>query len=120
MVDKIVEERKTAMDKNEVKGLPNDAIDALLRDSGESDGMQQHRLPLDFISGNIIEMMIPGEETVPTAMTLAVKFLVDNPAALAHLVVRIFFYWISRFDGNQKLYAFLCLKISLANNFKNI
>lgn len=86
MVDKIVEARKTAMDKNEEKGLPNDAINALLRDRGESDGMQQHRLPLDFISGNIIEMMIPGEETVPTAMTLAVKFLVDNPAALAHLL----------------------------------
>lgn len=72
------------IEKNEAKALPNDAIDVLLRDSGESDG-----IPLDFISGNIIEMMIPGEETVPTAMTLAVKFLVDNPVALAHMVVRI-------------------------------
>ncbi|KAK6125711.1 hypothetical protein DH2020_040544 [Rehmannia glutinosa] len=86
IVDKIVEDRKMAMEKMEEKTSPNDAIDVLLRDSGESDEMQ-HRLPLDFISGNIIEMMIPGEETVPTAMTLAVKFLVDNPVALAHLVV---------------------------------
>ncbi|KAJ4866633.1 3-epi-6-deoxocathasterone 23-monooxygenase [Raphanus sativus] len=31
-------------------------------------------------------MMIPGEETMPTAMTLAVKFLSDNPVALAKLV----------------------------------
>ncbi|KAK6125692.1 hypothetical protein DH2020_040558 [Rehmannia glutinosa] len=85
IVDKIVEDRKMAMEKMEEKTSPNDAIDVLLRDSGESDEMQ-HRLPLDFISGNIIEMMIPGEETVPTAMTLAVKFLVDNPVALAHLV----------------------------------
>ncbi|KAI3451008.1 hypothetical protein Pfo_007673 [Paulownia fortunei] len=86
MVNKIIEERKMAMEKTEEKALPNDAIDVLLRDTGESDEMQSHRLPLDFISGNIIEMMIPGEETVPTAMTLAVKFLIDNPVALAHLV----------------------------------
>ncbi|KAL0378300.1 UNVERIFIED_CONTAM: 3-epi-6-deoxocathasterone 23-monooxygenase CYP90C1 [Sesamum radiatum] len=86
MVNKIIKERKNAMEKTEENGPPNDAIDVLLRDTGDSDEMQQRRLPLDFISGNIIEMMIPGEETVPTAMTLAVKFLIDNPIALAHLV----------------------------------
>lgn len=75
------------MEKKESKEFPDDAIDVLLRDNtGESDELQQ--LPVDSISGNIIEMMIPGEETVPTAMTLAVKFLTDNPVALAHLVVR--------------------------------
>ncbi|KAL2497708.1 3-epi-6-deoxocathasterone 23-monooxygenase [Abeliophyllum distichum] len=77
MVSRIVEDRKMAMEKTEDKGFPNDVIDVLLRDAGESDGT--HCLPLDFISGNIIEMMIPGEETVPTAMTVAVKFLTDNP-----------------------------------------
>ncbi|KAL0349556.1 UNVERIFIED_CONTAM: 3-epi-6-deoxocathasterone 23-monooxygenase CYP90C1 [Sesamum radiatum] len=86
MVNKIIKERKNAMQKTEENGPQNDAIDVLLRDTGYSDEMQQRRLPLDFISGNIIEMMIPGEETVPTAMTLAVKFLIDNPVALAHLV----------------------------------
>lgn len=70
--------------KKEEREVANDAIDVLLRDTDE----QQNGLPLDFISGNIIEMMIPGEETVPTAMTLAVKFLVDSPLALARLVVR--------------------------------
>lgn len=74
------------MEKKEDQEVPNDAIDVLLRDTDE----HQNRLPLDFISGNIIEMMIPGEETVPTAMTLAVKFLIDNPVALAHLVVRTY------------------------------
>ncbi|GER40400.1 cytochrome P450, partial [Striga asiatica] len=86
MVNKIVEERKAAMNKNNEKSQPNDAIDVLLCNFNELSDEIQHRLPLDFISGNIVEMMIPGEETVPTAMTLAVKFLVDNPAALAHLV----------------------------------
>lgn len=87
MVRKMVDDRKRAMEKNEMKGSdsPNDAIDVLLRDTGESDGTQQ-RLPLDFISGNIIEMMIPGEDSVPMIMTLAIKFLSDNPAALARLV----------------------------------
>ncbi|XP_024975123.1 3-epi-6-deoxocathasterone 23-monooxygenase [Cynara cardunculus var. scolymus] len=87
MVRKMVDDRKRAMEKNETKGpdSPNDAIDVLLRDTGESDGTQQ-RLPLDFISGNIIEMMIPGEDSVPMIMTLAIKFLSDNPTALARLV----------------------------------
>ncbi|GJR01212.1 1-phosphatidylinositol-3-phosphate 5-kinase FAB1B-like protein [Tanacetum coccineum] len=86
MVRKIVDDRKSAMEKNESKGsgLPNDVIDVLLRDTGESDGSQQ-QLPLDFISENIIEMMIPGE--VPMIMTLAVKYLSDNPAAFACLVM---------------------------------
>lgn len=76
------------MEKNEEKGSgsPSDVIDVLLRDTGESDGAHQ-RLPLDFISGNIIEMMIPGEDSVPMIMTLAIKYLSDNPTALACLVV---------------------------------
>lgn len=86
MVNKFIEERKMAMEQTQEKGLPNDAIDVLLRNTEETDDMQHHRLPVDFLSGNIIEMMIPGEETVPTAMTLAVKFLSDNPIPLAHLV----------------------------------
>ncbi|KAK9061180.1 hypothetical protein SSX86_018360 [Deinandra increscens subsp. villosa] len=92
MVRKVVDDRKTTM-KNEAKnpGLPNDVIDVLLRDTGESDGTQQG-LPLDFISENIIEMMIPGEDSVPMIMTLAVKYLSDNPTALACLV-----------DENEKL-----------------
>ncbi|XP_051120642.1 3-epi-6-deoxocathasterone 23-monooxygenase CYP90C1 [Andrographis paniculata] len=86
-VEKIIEERKLIMVKTqEKKELPNDAIDVLLRDSDELEEMLDHKLPPNFISGNIIEMMIPGEETVPTAMTLAVKFLGDHPIALAHLV----------------------------------
>lgn len=87
MLNKIIEKRKMSMEKTEGnEKLPVDVVDALLRDLGESEEMQQHQLPLDFIGGNIIEMMIPGEETVPTAMTLAVKFLTDSPVALAHLV----------------------------------
>ena len=86
MVKKIVEERKLAMEETDEKGMANDAVDVLLRDSEEANEKQS--LPLDFISGNIIEMMIPGEETVPMAMTLAVKFLTDCPVALHQSMVR--------------------------------
>lgn len=85
-VRKIVEERQLAMDRSDgddLKGAANDAVDVFLRDSGEVNEKQS--LTLDLITGNIIEMMIPGEETMPTAMTLAVFFLGQCPAALEQL-----------------------------------
>lgn len=85
VVKKIVEERKIAMERSDEKGNIEDVVDLLLREYGEANEMQS--LPLDFISDNIIEMMIPGEETVPTAMTLAVKFLSDCPVALKQMTV---------------------------------
>lgn len=95
VVKEIIEEKKLHIrtkkkgdDRNQDGSVTsvNDVLDLLLRDTLESDGSQPH-LPFNSISGNVIEMMIPGEETVPTAMTLAVKFLGDNPLALERLVV---------------------------------
>lgn len=86
MVRRIVEERKLAMEKSQEKGRVEDVLDLLLRENGE--GNEKQSLPLDFITDSIIEMMIPGEETVPMAMTLAVKFLSDCPVAIAQLTVR--------------------------------
>uniref|UniRef100_A0A2P2MPX2 22alpha-hydroxysteroid 23-monooxygenase n=1 Tax=Rhizophora mucronata TaxID=61149 RepID=A0A2P2MPX2_RHIMU len=88
MVRKVVEERKDAMDMEEESSkafntTAKDVVDALLRDKDELNERQP--LPLDFISGNVVEMMIPGEETMPTAMTLAVKFLGDSPVALKQI-----------------------------------
>ncbi|CAL1360924.1 unnamed protein product [Linum trigynum] len=83
MVKRIVDGRKMEMEMTADgggKAAPRDAVDVLL---GETD--EKHLLPLDFVSANILEMMIPGEETVPTAMTLAVKFLSDCPVALNQL-----------------------------------
>ena len=92
IVGQIVEKRKMAMENNnnntqeKERGAGNDVVDVLLQESCDSD--ETRRLPLDFITGNIIEMMIPGEETVPMAMSLAVKYLSDNPVVLEHLRVR--------------------------------
>ncbi|OVA08717.1 Cytochrome P450 [Macleaya cordata] len=84
MVRKIVEEKKMKMDRGHERGSTvTDAADVLLSDSGEANEMQG--LPLDFISGNLIEMMIPGEDSVPMVMTLAVKYLSQCPLALQEL-----------------------------------
>lgn len=84
-VERIVQERKLSIEESDGNGTPNDALDVLLYDNGEPN--EKQCLPMDFICGNIIEMMIPGEETVPTAMTLAIKFLSDSPVALKQLLV---------------------------------
>lgn len=86
VVERIVEERKISMEKSDGNGGINDTLDVLLNDMDEQN--DRRRFSSDFICGNIIEMMIPGEETVPTAMTLAVKFLTDFPEALKELKVK--------------------------------
>ncbi|XP_027185071.1 3-epi-6-deoxocathasterone 23-monooxygenase CYP90C1-like [Coffea eugenioides] len=91
VVRSIIQQRKMAAleEKQGTNGLLNDVIDVLLRDAFESSSAAeeaQPRLPLDSIGENLIELMIPGEETVPTALTLAVKFLSDSPVVLARLL----------------------------------
>ncbi|KAG8045585.1 hypothetical protein GUJ93_ZPchr0008g14021 [Zizania palustris] len=57
---------------------PRDAIDVLIGDgSGE--------LTDELISDNMIDLMIPAEDSVPVLITLAVKFLSDCPLALHQL-----------------------------------
>ncbi|KAK6922658.1 Cytochrome P450 [Dillenia turbinata] len=83
LINRILEERRPELDKPEGKGAVRDAADVLLRDP-EIRKEAQH-LPSDFVSHNIVEMMIPGE-TVTAALTLSVKFLGDSPVALNRLV----------------------------------
>ena len=93
MVRNIVEERKKLQKDNNggdhgdtVAVAVNDVVDVLLRDKVDSNSSS--RLTPEMISQNIIEMMVPGEETLPTAMTIALKFLSDSPLALSKLQVR--------------------------------
>ncbi|KAF5751278.1 3-epi-6-deoxocathasterone 23-monooxygenase-like isoform X2 [Tripterygium wilfordii] len=58
--------------------VPRDVVDVLLNDASE-------QLTDGLIADNMIDMMIPGEDSVPVLMTLAVKFLSDCPAALQQL-----------------------------------
>jgi 3-epi-6-deoxocathasterone 23-monooxygenase len=90
MVRKIVEERMKKINDNNAEDhcAVNDVVDALLRDKSELyNSSSSSSLVVEMISQNIIEFMIPGEETLPTAMTLALKFLSDSPLALSKLMV---------------------------------
>ncbi|THU71062.1 hypothetical protein C4D60_Mb08t31570 [Musa balbisiana] len=40
---------------------------------------------IEFICGAIIEMMIPGQDSVPMTTTLAIKYMTDYPAAINKL-----------------------------------
>lgn len=88
MVRKIVEERKKVVKDNinDHGDAVKDVVDVLLGGKGDSNS-RAHMSP-EMISQNIIEFMIPGEETLPTAMTIALKFLTDSPLALSKLRVR--------------------------------
>lgn len=83
LIKRIIEE-KINTDK---QGTPRDVADVLLNEMNNASGNQ--RPTVDSICNNILEMMIPGEDSVPTLMTLAVKFLSDHPSALKRLLVKL-------------------------------
>ncbi|KAE9467913.1 hypothetical protein C3L33_00180, partial [Rhododendron williamsianum] len=58
--------------------IPRDVADVLLKDESE-------KLTDELISDNMIDLMIPGEDSVPVLITLAVKYLSDCPSALQEL-----------------------------------
>ncbi|OMO66307.1 Cytochrome P450 [Corchorus olitorius] len=58
--------------------VPKDVADVLLNDASEL-------FTDDLIADNIIDFMIPGEDSVPILITLAIKYLSDCPAALHQL-----------------------------------
>jgi steroid 3-oxidase len=60
--------------------IPRDAIDALISDSND-------QLTDELISDNMVDFMIPAEDSVPTLITLVIKFLSDCPLALHQLEV---------------------------------
>ncbi|KAK4361827.1 hypothetical protein RND71_017068 [Anisodus tanguticus] len=74
LIENIIQEKR---DKN-VPTLTEDVADVLLNDTSEE-------LTDELISDNMIDLMIPGEDSVPVLITLAVKYLSDCPAALQQL-----------------------------------
>lgn len=77
LVGKIIQERRNM---NQVSNVPKDVLDVLLNDTSEL-------LTDTLISDNMIDLMIPGEDSVPVLVTLAIKYLSDCPAALQQLMV---------------------------------
>ncbi|KAK8296752.1 hypothetical protein V6Z12_D05G143900 [Gossypium hirsutum] len=75
IVHKIIQSKR---DSSMSSMVPKDVVDVLLKDASEL-------LTDDLIADNMIDMMIPGEDSVPVLMTLAIKYLSDCPAALHQL-----------------------------------
>nr|GMC53852.1 3-epi-6-deoxocathasterone 23-monooxygenase [Ipomoea batatas] len=79
LIQGIIEGRR---EKKTSKVITNDVADVLLNDNSEE-------LTDELISDNMIDLMIPGEDSVPVLITLAIKYLSDCPAALQQLTIRI-------------------------------
>ncbi|KAL6996344.1 hypothetical protein U1Q18_006475 [Sarracenia purpurea var. burkii] len=74
VVQRIIQDKRSSG----MPEFPKDVAEVLLNDESE-------KLTDDLISDNLIDLMIPGEDSVPVLITLAVKFLSDCPAALLQL-----------------------------------
>jgi len=78
LIQRIIQEKRRrleVLDGGEgPRAPPRDAIDVLI--SGGSD---------ELISDNMIDLMIPAEDSVPVLITLAVKYLSECPLALQQL-----------------------------------
>ncbi|KAK2983818.1 hypothetical protein RJ640_008494 [Escallonia rubra] len=76
LVHKVIQEKR---ESNSIDStVPKDVVDVLLNDTSEL-------LTDELISDNMIDLMIPGEDSVPVLMALTVKYLSDCPAALQQL-----------------------------------
>lgn len=113
-VKNLITERMKRTHKNGVV----DVIDVLLNEMSEGSEL---KLSTDFICGNIVEMMVPGDESVPAVMTLAVKYLSDHPLVLKQLLVNaykddsflklvtIFLFGIKLRSDKLVVYCFICV-----------
>lgn len=88
LVKKIIHARKNISDHETQSKGPKDVIDVLLSDTSG-------QLTEDLIADNMIDMMIPGEDSVPVLLALAVKYLSDCPAALQQLMVPFIYLFYS-------------------------
>ncbi|WVZ72680.1 hypothetical protein U9M48_021099 [Paspalum notatum var. saurae] len=74
----IQEKRRRRLGALDGSAPPRDAIDVLI--SGGSDELTD-----ELISDNMIDLMIPAEDSVPVLITLAVKYLSECPLALQQM-----------------------------------
>ncbi|XP_042451085.1 cytochrome P450 90D2-like [Zingiber officinale] len=74
----IAEKRAEQADGGRSQRRSRDAVDVLIDDASDE-------LTDDLISDNMIDLMIPAEDSVPVLITLAVKYLSECPLALRHL-----------------------------------
>ncbi|KAJ4958382.1 hypothetical protein NE237_025493 [Protea cynaroides] len=74
LVHEIIQDRR----KSSSPSNPRDVLDVLVSDTSG-------QFTDELISDNMIDLMIPGEDSVPLLITLAIKYLSDSPKALHQL-----------------------------------
>ncbi|XP_072984882.1 cytochrome P450 90D2-like [Typha latifolia] len=75
LIKEIIQEKRKRKDRH---AAALDAVDVLIKDDSE-------QLTDELISDNMIDLMIPAEDSVPLLITLAVKYLSECPLALREL-----------------------------------
>ncbi|KAM3245935.1 cytochrome 90D2 [Capsicum annuum] len=75
LIQSIIQEKR---EKNVMSTVNEDVVDVLINNTSEE-------LTDELISDNMIDLMIPGEDSVPVLITLAIKYLSDSPVALQQL-----------------------------------
>ncbi|KAL5232588.1 hypothetical protein ABZP36_031364 [Zizania latifolia] len=80
LIQKIIQEKRSRriIEGKDFCGAPRDLIDVLMSNGSDE-------LTNELISDNMIDLMIPAEDSVPVLITLAVKYLSDCPLALQQL-----------------------------------
>ncbi|XP_062213815.1 cytochrome P450 90D2-like isoform X2 [Phragmites australis] len=80
LIQRIIQEkrRRRILDGEGPRAAPRDAIDVLISDGSDE-------LTDELISDNMIDLMIPAEDSVPVLITLAIKYLSECPLALQQL-----------------------------------
>lgn len=97
LIEKIIEEKMIKCNNGDENGELNDVVDVLLKQMKDDDDDDDQNITIDFICSNITEMMIPGEDSVPMLITLALKFLGDSPSlnqlkVCIHMSFTIYFF----------------------------
>ncbi|KAF7843474.1 3-epi-6-deoxocathasterone 23-monooxygenase isoform X2 [Senna tora] len=75
LVQKIIQAKR---DSGIIPEVARDVVDVLLNDPNE-------HLTDKLIADNVIDMMIPGEDSVPLLIAIAIKYLSECPTALQQL-----------------------------------
>lgn len=77
LIQKIIQEKRK---KQNGPDTARDVVDVMINEDRE-------QLTDDLISDNMIDLMIPAEDSVPVLITLAIKYLTECPLALNKLEV---------------------------------
>lgn len=108
LMKSIIGERRR-MRKNEKNMVPSpvkDMIDAFINDGSDE-------LTDDHVVSNLINLMIPGNDSVPALIALVVKNLSESPLALRQIEVCIYIFFHFKPSVYSSIYSLNVLLLNL-------